>query len=61
VIFPWISWFQRIRNLEVVFSVHEERLNKVDGRLGNLEETEKGESCIGFVHDDDNEICIAGE
>ena len=60
--FQWISWFQRIRNLELALSVHEDRLNKVDGRLDDLEETEKGESCIGFVQDDEPMVVsISGE
>jgi hypothetical protein len=51
VISPW----KRLRNLEIAFSVLLDRLEKVEGRVEELEDTKEGKSCIGLVEaaDDD--------
>jgi hypothetical protein len=50
-----ISLWKRLRNLEIAFSVLLDRLEKVDGRVEELEDTKEGKSCIGFVEDDDDD------
>ncbi|MCK9571618.1 hypothetical protein M0R72_21890 [Candidatus Pacearchaeota archaeon] len=52
----FISLWKRLRNLEIAFAVHENRLNETDERLDELEETRDGKSCIGFIEDNDEPL-----
>ena len=50
-----IRWLHRLRNLELAFSVHEDRIEEIKKRVDELEETKEGKSCIGFVEDADED------
>jgi hypothetical protein len=50
-----IRWLRRLRNLELAFSVHEDRIKELEVRVDELEDAKEGKSCIGFVEDDDED------
>jgi len=53
-----ISWWERLTNLEAVVLLQKKKIEELEDRVDDLEETKEGKSAIGFTADDDDPLVV---